>query len=153
MNSAEEIFDGQRARLFGIAYRMLGSRADAEDTLQDAYIRWHGSEPSELQSPKAWLATIVTRLCIDRLRAAKIERETCTGPWLPEPFLSPCPPSPDRTAELASDISIAFLTVLERLAAEERAAFLLHEVFDFDYSEIAQIVRNPDKLKNLFTAP
>lgn len=140
MHSPEEIFDAQRSRLFGIAYRMLGSRADAEDTLQDAYIRWHGSEPSELHNPKAWLATIVTRLCIDRLRAAKTERETYTGPWLPEPFLSPDPPSPDRTAELASDISIAFLTILERLAAEERAAFLLHEVFDFDYSEIAQII-------------
>ena len=116
MHSREEIFDAQRSRLFGIAYRMLGSRADAEDTVQDAYIRWHGSEPSELHSPKAWLATIVTRLCIDRLRAAKTERETYTGPWLPEPFLSPDPPSPDRTAELASDISIAFLTILERLA-------------------------------------
>src|SRR5262245_34855298 len=140
MHSRQEIFDAQRSPLFGIAYRMLGSRADAEDTVQDAYIRWHGSEPSEPHNPKAWLATVVTRLCIDRLRAAKTERETYTGPWLPEPFLSPHAPSPDRTAELASDISIAFLTVLERLGAEERAAFLLHEVFDFDYSEIAQII-------------
>jgi RNA polymerase sigma-70 factor (ECF subfamily) len=140
MNSPEEIFGAQRSRLFGIAYRMLGSRADAEDALQDAYIRWRGSEPSELHNPQAWLATIVTRLCIDRLRAAKTERETYTGSWLPEPLLSPRPASPDRTAELASDISVAFLTVLERLAVEERAAFLLHEVFDFDYSEIAQII-------------
>jgi RNA polymerase sigma-70 factor (ECF subfamily) len=96
MHSPEEIFDAQRSQLFGIAYRMLGSRTDAEDAVQDAYIRWRGSEPSELHNPKAWLATIVTRLCIDRLRAAKTERETYAGPWLPEPLLSPRPSSPDR---------------------------------------------------------
>jgi RNA polymerase sigma-70 factor (ECF subfamily) len=95
---------------------MLGSRADAEDILQETYIRWIESNSSELHSPEAWLATVVTRLCIDRLRAAKTGRESYTGPWLPEPLVSPGALSPDRTLELASDISIAFLVVLERLA-------------------------------------
>jgi RNA polymerase sigma-70 factor, ECF subfamily len=140
MDASADIFRRHRARLFGIAYRMLGSRAEAEDILQETYIRWIESDTSELRSTEAWLATVVTRLCIDRLRSAKTEREAYTGPWLPEPLVSSGPLSPDRTLELASDISIAFLTVLERLAPEERAAFLLHEVFDFDYSEISQII-------------
>ena len=140
MDASADIFKGHRARLFGIAYRMLGSRADAEDILQETYLRWIESKPSELRSTEGWLVTVVTRLCIDRLRSAKTEREAYTGQWLPEPLVSPGPLSPDRTLELASDISIAFLTVLERLAPEERAAFLLHEVFDFDYSEISRII-------------
>ena len=140
MDAAAGIFKGHRARLFGIAYRMLGSRADAEDILQETYLRWIESKPSELRSTEAWLVAVVTRLCIDRLRSAKSEREAYTGRWLPEPLVSPGPLSPDRTLEFASDISVAFLTVLERLAPEERAAFLLHEVFDFDYSEISRII-------------
>jgi RNA polymerase sigma-70 factor (ECF subfamily) len=140
MDASDDIFTGHRARLFGIAYRMLGSRADAEDILQETYLRWVESHSSEIVSSEAWLVTVVTRLCIDRLRAAKTEREAYTGPWLPEPLVSARPPSPDRILEVAGDISIAFLTVLERLAPEERAAFLLHEVFDFDYSEISPIV-------------
>lgn len=140
MDAPADIFKGHRARLFGIAYRMLGSRADAEDILQETYLRWIESKSSEPRSLEAWLVTVVTRLCIDRLRSAKAEREAYTGSWLPEPLVSPGPLSPDQTLELASDISIAFLTVLERLAPEERAAFLLHEVFDFDYSEISRII-------------
>ena len=98
MHSPEEIFDAQRSRLFGIAYRMLGSRADAEDTVQDAYIRWHGSEPSELHNPKAWLATIVTRLCIDRLRAAKTEKGNIHRAVVARtiPFTRPTFSGPDR---------------------------------------------------------
>jgi len=137
---APDTFNAHRPRLFGIAYRMLGSRADAEDILQETYIRWIESKPSEVRSTEAWLVTVVTRLCIDRLRSAKTEREAYIGPWLPEPLLSSEPSSPDRAAEFASDISIAFLTILERLAPEERAAFLLHEVFDFEYPEIAQTI-------------
>jgi RNA polymerase sigma-70 factor, ECF subfamily len=140
MHASADICSAHRRRLFGIAYRMLGSRADAEDILQETYLRWIESNTSELRSTEAWLVTVVTRLCIDRLRSAKTEREAYTGTWLPEPIVSLGPASPDRTVELASDISIAFLTVLERLAPEERAAFLLHEVFDFDYSEISQII-------------
>jgi RNA polymerase sigma-70 factor (ECF subfamily) len=140
MDTAAEIFKRHRARLFGIAYRMLGSRADAEDIFQETYLRWIESNSSELRSTEGWLVTVVTRLCIDRLRSAKAEREAYTGTWLPEPLVSSGPLSPDLTLELASDISIAFLTVLERLAPEERAAFLLHEVFDFDYSKISRII-------------
>jgi RNA polymerase sigma-70 factor (ECF subfamily) len=140
MEGPAEAFSAHRSRLFGVAYRMLGSRADAEDILQDAYIRWVESEIAEIRNPEAWLVTIVTRLCIDRLRSAKTEREAYVGPWLPEPLVSPQALSPERSSELASDISLAFLMVLERLTPEERAAFLLREVFDFDYGEISQIV-------------
>jgi RNA polymerase sigma-70 factor, ECF subfamily len=140
MDAPADIFKLQRPKLFGIAYRMLGSRTDAEDVLQETYLRWIESNASELRSTEAWFVTVVTRLCIDRLRSAKAERTTYTGPWLPEPLVSSGPLSPDRATELANDISIALLTILERLAPEERAAFLLHEVFDFEYSEIAQII-------------
>ena len=139
MDAPPDIFNAHRSRLFGIAYRMLGAR-DAEDIVKETYLRWLESNISELRSPEAWLVTVVTRLSIDRLRSAKAERVTYVGPWLPEPLVSPGTVSPDRTLELASDISMAFLTVLERLASEERAAFLLHDVFDFDYAEIAQIL-------------
>ena len=135
-----DVFNAHRGRLFGIAYRMLGSRADAEDMLQETYLRWIDSKSSELRSPEGWLVTVVTRLCIDRLRSAKAEREAYIGTWLPEPLVSTEPSSPDRVVELAHDISIAFLMVLERLAPEERAAFLLREVFDFDYAEISRVI-------------
>lgn len=135
-----ELFAQHRQRLFGIAYRMLGSRADAEDALQDVYLRWHETDPSQLQMPEAWLVTVTTRLCIDRLRAAKVERAAYTGPWLPEPLVSLEEVTPESSAELASDLSIALLNVLERLAPEERAAFLLREVFDVDYNEVARIL-------------
>ncbi|MFT3930247.1 MAG: RNA polymerase sigma-70 factor [Spongiibacteraceae bacterium] len=135
-----ELFAQHRQRLFGIAYRMLGSRADAEDVLQDVYLRWHEIDSSQLQAPEAWLVTVTTRLCIDRLRAAKIERAAYTGPWLPEPLVWLEQTTPESSAELASDLSIALLNVLERLAPEERAAFLLREVFDVDYHEVARIL-------------
>ena len=140
MSSPADAFSAHRRRLFGIGYRMLGSRAEAEDVLQDAYLRWIDSNTAELRNPGAWLTTVVTRLCIDRLRAVRAERQAYVGPWLPEPLASSDAPSPERDMELAGDVSIAFLTVLERLAPEERAAFLLREVFDFDYPEIAQIL-------------
>jgi RNA polymerase sigma-70 factor, ECF subfamily len=132
-----ELFDRSRARLFGIAYRMLGTRDDAEDILQEAYIRWHKSDAANIDTPEAWLVTVVTRLSIDRLRKASAERERYIGPWLPEPIITT--PSPEDQAELASTLSIAFLKILERLSPTERAAFLLHDVFDFDYPEIASI--------------
>jgi len=133
-------FERHRPRLFGIAYRMLGSRADAEDVLQDAYLRWHRSA-GEVRSPEAWLVTAVTRLCIDRLRALRAEREHYVGPWLPEPLIGEATaPAADQSAELSSSLSIAFLVVLEQLAPDERAAFLLREVFDTGYPEIARIL-------------
>ena len=140
MDQRTATFQQHRPRLYGIAYRMLGSRADAEDMLQEAYLRWHRTDFDRVQTPGAWLTTTITRLCIDRLRAARTEREAYVGPWLPEPLVSEEIPPPDRQSELASDLSVAFLVVLERLAPEERAAFLLHDVFDGDYPEIARIL-------------
>jgi RNA polymerase sigma-70 factor (ECF subfamily) len=135
-----QIFEHHRAKLRGVAYRMLGSRSDAEDIVQDAYLRWHRADTSEIRSPEAWLVTVVTRLSIDRLRQAKLERESYVGPWLPEPLVETEAPPADAATELASSLSVAFLVVLERLAPEERAAFLLHEVFESGYDEIAQIL-------------
>lgn len=132
-------FQRLRPRLRGIAYRMLGSRDDAEDIVQDAYLRWHRADATQMTSPEAWLVTTVSRLCIDRLRQVRVERETYVGPWLPEPLVSEAPPA-DAPTELASNLSVAFLMVLERLAPEERAAFLLREIFDIGYSEVAQIL-------------
>lgn len=133
-------FEEHRPRLFGIAYRMLGSRADAEDALQEAYLRWHRASVEEIRSPEAWLVTATTRLCIDRLRITREAREIYVGPWLPEPLIGEVSPPADAPLDVASSLSIAFLVVLERLAPEERAAFLLHEVFDSDYAEIAQVL-------------
>lgn len=137
---AEAVFEALRGRLFGIAYRMLASRAEAEDVVQDAYVRWHQSDRDAVRSAEAWLVTTTTRLAIDRLRALKRERELYAGPWLPEPLMGEELPPPDRNVELASDLSLALLVLLERLAPEERAAFLLHDVFDSDYGDIARIL-------------
>jgi RNA polymerase sigma-70 factor (ECF subfamily) len=135
-----KIFDTLRPRLFSIAYRMLGTRADAEDVVQDAWLRWHESNQTELQSEEAWLVTVTTRLAIDRLRSRKAEREAYIGWWLPEPLVELDEQTPETAAELASDVSVAFLWVLERLAPEERAAFLLRQVFDQDYADIASML-------------
>jgi RNA polymerase sigma-70 factor (ECF subfamily) len=132
-----EIFAGHRDRLFGIAYRMLGCRADAEDVLQDAWLRWHEQDPSQLRSTQAWLTTMVTRLAIDRLRSAKTQRAAYFGPWLAEPLAEDEVVTPESHAEFASDLSLAFMLLLERLGEEERAAFILHDVFDCDYDDIA----------------
>ncbi|MFZ0487091.1 MAG: RNA polymerase sigma-70 factor [Arenicellales bacterium] len=137
MDTRAATFQQHRPRLYGIAYRMLGSKADSEDVLQEAYLRWHQSETERVRTAEAWLTTTVTRLCIDRLRAVRAAREAYVGPWLPEPLIEQESPPADRRLELASDLSVAFLVVLERLAPEERAAFLLREVFDCGYPEIA----------------
>ena len=129
-------FEDVRGRLFSLAYRMLGSRAEAEDVVQESYVRWHQADQAAIRTPEAWLVTTATRLAIDRLRALKTQREVYKGPWLPEPMISDVPP-PDHAVDLADDLSIAFLVLLERLSPEERAAFLLHDVFDRDYDEIA----------------
>jgi RNA polymerase sigma-70 factor, ECF subfamily len=131
-------FDAIRPRLFGLAYRMLGSAADAEDIVQDAYVRWHQADRSSIDTPDAWLVTTTSRLAIDRLRRLKTEREAYVGPWLPAPIVAP--PPPDRHLDLSDDLSMAFLALLERLAPEERAAFLLHDVFDVGYDRIAAVL-------------
>lgn len=132
-----DVFEQHRPRLFGIAYRMLGSVHDAEDVLQTAYLRWHRARGAEVRSPEAWLVATVTRLSIDRLRSAAGERARYVGDWLPEPIATAAPPTADQRAELASDLSMAFLVLLERLSPDERAAFLLRDVFEADYGEIA----------------
>jgi RNA polymerase sigma-70 factor (ECF subfamily) len=139
-HAAPDRFDSLRPRLFGIAYRMLGVRADAEDVVQDTWLRWNRTDPDTLESAEAWLVTVTTRLAIDRLRAAKAEREAYVGWWLPEPLVEVDERTPEAVAEWASDLSVAFLWVLERLAPEERAAFLLRQVFDHDYPEIAAML-------------
>ncbi|HEY8370991.1 MAG TPA: RNA polymerase sigma-70 factor [Thermodesulfobacteriota bacterium] len=131
-------FESHRDRLLGAAYRMLGSRAEAEDVVQETYLRWHQADREAIRNPEAWLVTTATRLAIDRLRALRTEREGYVGPWLPEPLIGREPPSPDHHVQLASDLSMAFLVLLERLGPEERAAFLLHDVFDLGYPEIAR---------------
>jgi RNA polymerase sigma-70 factor, ECF subfamily len=143
LNTDSEVFSRHRKRLIGIAYRMLGSRAEAEDIVQDAYIRWHDRKPDTLVSAEAWLVTVTTRLCIDRLRSRKLEMQTYIGPWLPEPVSGVDFVTPESTLVFAGDVSMAFLVVLEQLAPEERAAFLLREVFDYGYDEVAAaIARN-----------
>jgi RNA polymerase sigma-70 factor (ECF subfamily) len=135
-----DAFATLRPRLFGIAYRMLGTRADAEDVLQDAWLRWSAADEDGLRSAEAWLVTVVTRLSIDRLRAAKAERDAYAGWWLPEPLVAPEERTPEAVAELAGEVSAALMWVLERLAPEERAAFLLRQVFDEDYGDIATLL-------------
>jgi len=139
--AAVDAFAAARPKLFSIAYRMLGTRADAEDVLQDAWLRWHRVDQSTLQSTEAWLVTVVTRLAIDRLRLAKSERENYVGWWLPEPLVEEIDErTPEAVAELAGELSVALLWVLERLSPEERAAFLMRQAFDQDYADIAQVL-------------
>jgi RNA polymerase sigma-70 factor (ECF subfamily) len=143
MSSPDEraaVFTDTRPLLFSIAYRMLGSVADAEDIVQDAYLRWQRTPDDDIREPRAYLTTIVTRLAINQLKSARVQRETYVGPWLPEPLVTEHVPDSSATVELAESLSMAFLVMLERLSPIERAVLLLHDVFDFDYAEIARIV-------------
>jgi RNA polymerase sigma-70 factor, ECF subfamily len=143
-----EIYQTLRPLLFSIAYRMLGSVAEAEDIVQEAFVRYHRvvTATGQPESPKAYLSTVVTRLCIDHLQSARVRRESYVGDWLPEPLLTgPTPaasasPDPAAAAEQADSLSMAFLLLLERLTPLERAVFLLHDVFGYDYDETAGIV-------------
>lgn len=137
MNEITAVFETHRARLFGIALRMLGARCEADDVVQDAYLRWHHAATQEVRSPVAFLVTITTRLCLDRLRVMKEEREQYVDPLSLEHAMEDPSPSPEMQREHEDNVSIAFVTVLERLRPEERAAFLLHDVFDYSYHGIA----------------
>ncbi len=128
-------FEQHRSRLFGMAYRMLGSVEDARDLVQEAFIRWSESPRAEIATPEAWLVAVVTRLAIDRLRRAKSERAAYAGPWLPEPVATL--EAPDLAFDRKTELSIAYLVLLERLSPSERAALLLRDVLDYDYSTIA----------------
>jgi RNA polymerase sigma-70 factor (ECF subfamily) len=130
----ETKFQEMRPILFSLAYRMLGTRADAEDIVQDAYLRWSSASVEEVRAPKSYLTTVVVRLSLDSLKSARRKRETYIGEWLPEPIVEP----PGTTAvEMAESLSLAFLHILETLTPDERVAFLLREVFDTEYAEIA----------------
>jgi RNA polymerase sigma-70 factor (TIGR02957 family) len=137
-----ELLDELRPRAFAIAYRMLGSVSEAEDVVQEALLRVHAALESdeEISSPRAYVATITTRLAIDELRSARSRRETYVGEWLPEPITERPEDDPARQAEVADSLSLAFLVLLESLSPEQRAAFLLHDVFDYDYGKVAEIV-------------
>lgn len=135
-----DIFNADRPRLFSIAYRMLGSASDAEDVLQDAWVRYAAADASTIRSPQAFATTIVTRLCLDRLKSARATREQYVGPWLPEPVLTREMDSPEATLERAESVTLAFLVLLEKLSPEERAVFLLKDVFDYDHAEIGEIL-------------
>lgn len=139
MDPETALFEQHRSRLFGLAYRMLGTPADAEDVLHDAWLRLHAQDLSALDDSEAWLVTVTTRLALDRLRRAKAERQHYTGPWLPEPLV-PEAEHPDATLERGESLTLSFLLLLERLSPEERAAFLLHEVFDYSHAEAAAIL-------------
>lgn len=139
-----EVFAAARPLLFSIAYRMLGSVMDAEDLVQETFLRWQEAADADVRSPRAYLTTIITRLCINHLRSARVQRETYVGPWLPEPLVTEHAVDPSGSVELAESLSMAFLVLLERLSPTERAVFLLHEVFDFDHAEIARIVEKSE---------
>lgn len=139
MDPQTALFQQHRSRLFGLAYRMLGTPSDAEDVLHDAWLRWHAQEPGALDDPEAWLVTVTTRLSLDRLRRAKTERAHYPGPWLPEPLVAESE-QPEAQLERAESLTLTFLLLLERLSAEERAAFLLREVFDYSHAETAAML-------------
>ena len=133
-------FEQYRGLLFSIAYRMLGSVADAEDMLQEAFIRWRQTSSDEIRSPRAFLVTIVTRLCINHLESARVRREEYVGEWLPEPLVTDPKSDPSHVLRVDESLSMAFLVLLERLTSIVRAVFLLREIFEYEYSEIAAIL-------------
>jgi len=137
MSNPAASFEPHRRRLLGLAYRMLGSMADAEDAVQETYLRWHAADRDKVSDPRAFLMTTTARICLDMLTSARARREEYVGPWLPEPVVDAAALAPDSHTELAEDLSIALLLILDRLSPLERAAFLLHDVFDFSFSEVA----------------
>ncbi|GAA3935766.1 RNA polymerase sigma-70 factor [Microbacterium soli] len=138
LDDAVEVFAAQRRRLFGIAYRMLGTVADAEDIVQETWIRWQGTDRSQVREPAALLATIATRLSINVLQSARVKRETYIGPWLPEPVNTDDDPA--LGAERADALQFAILLTLEKLTPTERAAYILREAFDYPYPRIAEVI-------------
>jgi RNA polymerase sigma-70 factor (ECF subfamily) len=148
---AAAVFERLRPRLVRIAYRMLGSVAEAEDMVQEAWLRWHQSERTAVREPAAYLARIVARLCLDHLKSARVRRESYIGPWLPEPVIEPSVDSPgDSLEDDRDDLTLTLMMALERLSPLERAAFLLHDVFDVGFDEIAEVIdRDPATCRQL----
>ncbi|HEY3840101.1 MAG TPA: RNA polymerase sigma factor SigJ [Bryobacteraceae bacterium] len=139
---ALDVFVQERPRLFALAYGFLGSRADASDAVQETWIRWQGREVGDVRDPAAWLTTVTARLALDRLRSARVRRETYPGTWLPEPVVDA--PSAEQAVLQRSELSVAFLFLLERLGPEERAAFVLREVFDHSYRDISETLEKSE---------
>lgn len=144
MMSISTVYEEQRPLMQSIAYRMLGSVTEAEDVVQEAFLRLERADPDTIESPKAFLATVTTRLAIDELRSARARRERYVGPWLPDPLVTDTEPDVAEHAEMSDSLSMAFLVVLESLTPTERAVFLLREAFDYDYAEIAAILERSE---------
>jgi RNA polymerase sigma-70 factor, ECF subfamily len=149
--TATDLHPELRPLLFSIAYRMIGSVSEAEDIVQEAFLRYHRAQPADVENTKAYLSAVTTRLAIDHLRSARARREQYVGPWLPEPLLTDeGAGDPSAQAELADSLSLAFLVLLERLSPVERAAFLLREVFAYPYDEIAEVIgKSEDNARQL----
>ena len=145
MSNPTTTFEPYRRRLLGLAYRMLGSMADAEDAVQETYLRWHAADREAVSDPRAFLMTTTTRICLDTLTSARVRREEYVGPWLPEPVVNIAALAPDSRTELAEDLSIALLLTLDRLSPLERASFLLHDVFDFSFIEVASALERSEQ--------
>jgi RNA polymerase sigma-70 factor (ECF subfamily) len=142
MTAQRDTFTQYRSLLFAVAYRMIGMVADAEDLVQETFLRWRRAldEGEVIASPKSWLTAVITRLCIDHLRSARVRREEYVGPWLPEPLLTDTTTDPAEATALTESLTLAFLVVLESLTPVERAVFLLHDIFAYEFAEVAQIV-------------
>lgn len=140
MNKSTEIFEIHRPTLFRLAYSMLGRIAPAEDAVQEAYIRWQKQNIEQIKSPKAFLSTVVSRICLDEIKSARSRREQYIGPNLPEPFLSADSETPEEKMELTESLSMAMLVVLDQLTPVQRAVFILREVFDYDYASVAKMI-------------
>jgi RNA polymerase sigma-70 factor (TIGR02957 family) len=148
----QPVYEELRPLLFSLAYRMVGSTGDADDIVQEAFLRFHrqARRGTQIASPKAWLSTVTTRLAINHARSARVRRERYVGTWLPEPLVTEPEPAEARHAETADSLSLAFLVLLERLGPVERAVFLLREVFDYGYEEIAAVVgKSPDNCRQI----
>lgn len=137
MNMVANIFEAERTKLISLCYRMLGERAEAEDAVQDTWLRWAAADVDKIDNPAAWLRRVATNIAIDALRSAHRQREIYVGPWLPEPIFHPGPQEPEHPFELAQECELALLWAMERLTEKERAAFILREAFDASYSELA----------------
>ena len=137
-NARVAVFEAHRRHLTGLAYRMLGSLAEAEDAVQETYLRWHRADRASIDNPRAFLSKVVTRIALDQLKSARVKRESYVGPWLPEPVLDSAAFEAETASEYAQDLSVALMLTLERLTPLERAAFLLHDVFDLDFAAIAE---------------
>jgi RNA polymerase sigma-70 factor (ECF subfamily) len=146
--TSSELFEAQRPRLLGIAYRMVGSLVDAEDIVSEAWVRWYAADRTDIVSPEAWLTTVTTRIAIDWLRSARHNREEYVGPWLPEPVVAEA--GPEERAELADSLTLGFLTMLDRLDPVDRAVFLMADVFAVPYADIADAVeKSPEACRQI----